>query len=104
MTRHIDFCIFEKFEFGKGDPGFEVDGFMVSTTYYGTQATELGVDVGWSVCEVNGQYMTSDEIQEVVTSGEPFSITFQTQPLKEREQLFFRSTISSKVNLCFKCF
>ena len=74
----------------------------MSTVFLGTQADDLGVDVGWSVCEVNGQYMNANEIQEVITSGEPFSITFQTQPMEETEQVFFRTTISSKVIVIFE--
>ena len=89
------FC--ETYKFGEGDPGFEVDGFTISTVYYGTQADDVGVGVGWTICSVNGQEMSSKDIEEVVTSREPFSITFQTQPLKEREVVFFRSTIASKV-------
>ena len=90
---------FETYEFGKGDPGFEVTGFMVDTVFNDTPADDIGMDPGWTVCQVNGQYMSSSEIQEVVTSGEPFSISFQTQPLKDREVVFFRSTLSSKVIL-----
>ena len=89
--------IVETYEFGKGDPGFEVDGFTVSTVYLGTQADDVELNPGWTVCSVNGKYMSSSEIQDVITSGEPFSMSFQTQPLKDREVLFFRSTISSKV-------
>lgn len=78
-----------------------MDGFTVSSVFDSTQASDYGLDTGWTVCSVNGQHLSSTEIQEVVTSGEPFSITFQTQPLKDREVVFFRSTISSKVTLYF---
>ena len=73
----------------------------MSTVFESTQASEFGLDPGWTVCEVNGQYLSATEIEEIVTSGEPFSITFQSQPLKDREVVFFRSNISSKVNLFF---
>ena len=70
---------------------------MVSTVYEGTQADDLGIQPGWTVCKVNDRYINLKEMDEVVSSGESFSITFQTQPQKEREVLFFRSRISSKV-------
>ena len=88
----------EKYEFGEGDPGFEVTGTMVSTVYEGSQADDLGIKSEWSVCKVNDQYLDPEEIQQVVSSGEPFSITFQTQPLKDREWIFFPSRISWKVS------
>ena len=76
----------------------------MSTVFESTQASEFGLDPGWTVCEVNGQYLTKTEVEEIVTSGEPFSITFQRQPLKDREVVFFRSSISSKVILFFLVF
>ena len=94
---NFDILYCEKFEFGEGDPGFEVKRGVVSAVYVGTQADDLGVDAGWSVCKVNDQYLNPKEIDQVVTSGNPFSITFQTQDVKEREWCFHRSRITYKV-------
>ena len=86
-------------------------GMEIDAIDYGSPADTMGVTSNWSICEVNGQILNAEEIQEVLNSNDPFTITFQvyifdsfsnqilifeSQPQKEREVMLFRTSITDK--------
>ena len=86
-------------------------GMEIDSIVYGSPADTMGVTSNWSICEVNGQILNAEEIQEVLNSNDPFTITFQvyifdsfsnqilifeSQPQKEREVMLFRTGITDK--------
>ena len=52
-------------------------GMEIDAIDYGSPADTMGVTSNWSICEVNGQILNAEEIQEVLNSNDPFTITFQ---------------------------
>ena len=63
--------------FEGNDHGLEIRGMKVDCVEMGSPAYSMGVEPTWTICQVNNQWMTSEETQKVLDSGQPFTITFQ---------------------------
>ena len=64
-------------------------GMEIDAIDYGSPADTMGVTSNWSICEVNGQILNAEEIQEVLNSNDPFTITFQVYIFVSFFQILF---------------
>lgn len=71
--------MFERFEFGAGEGGFQLNGFEVIDPVV-DQAGICGIKPGWTVVRMNGRGVTAEQAQEILSSKEPFTVTFQVSP------------------------
>ena len=70
--------IVKKFTFNEtGNPGIELHGNEVSMVTPGSLADDLGIKSGWTIYQMNDEFVTAKDIDGIFDSEEHYSITFQ---------------------------